>query len=58
MTVGLSPCYKCKNYKGRATCAAFKEQIPIEIFEGKNDHRKPYPGDNGIQFEPIEEPEP
>lgn len=26
--------------------------IPDEIWEGKNDHKKPYPGDHGIQFEP------
>ncbi len=31
-------------------CKAFK-QIPLEIWEGKNDHTKPYPGDNGIIFQ-------
>jgi len=35
-------------------CKAFKE-IPMSIWEGKNDHTEPYKGDNGIRFEPIEQ---
>lgn len=31
-------------------CDAF-DRIPDDIWEGKNDHRRPYPGDRGALFE-------
>ena len=39
---------------GPLGCAAFSEPpgIPDAIFDNHFDHRKPYQGDNGIQFEP------
>jgi len=55
-------CDRCKHYnvdnslpmKGGQKCAAFPDGIPDEIWLGKNDHTKPYPGDHGIQFEKAE----
>jgi hypothetical protein len=44
-------CNKCKNYKSGYKCRAF-EEIPNEIWQGKNDHRLPFEGDNGILFSP------
>ena len=35
-------------------CEAFGDEIPGEVLAGRNRHLKPYPGDNGVQFEPIE----
>jgi hypothetical protein len=33
-------------------CAAFFDGIPHEILFSQADHRKPYPNDHGILFEP------
>ena len=34
-------------------CEAFPYGIPEPILNNEFIHTKPYPGDNGIQFEPI-----
>ena len=59
MNILFIRCYLCKSFTGKIKdvenigCMAFPDGIPDHIKNGKNDHRKPYPGDNGIQFEPI-----
>jgi len=47
-------CLSCKHNTDIGVCKAF-EYIPDDIWYGKVLHRTQYPGDNGIQFEPIEE---
>ena len=51
-------CALCKHYQpekgefGR-TCKAYPndDSIPLEIWLGKNNHKKPFSGDHGIQFQ-------
>lgn len=47
-------CLYCKHLISgtEEKCDAFPDGIPYEIWKGDNDHKKPYPGDHGIQFEP------
>lgn len=53
MTIISPTCGLCSHYINGRTCKAFQDGIPPEIWLGKNDHTKPYPGDNGIQFEKV-----
>lgn len=59
MKIEFINCLNCLNYIGKKknslnqTCKAFPNDIPDILFSGINKHRKPFPGDNGIQFEPI-----
>ena len=49
-------CNRCHHVSTTGmTCKAFRRAIPVEILTGEFDHRKEYPGDRGIRFEPREE---
>lgn len=50
-------CPVCVHYQGELKCAAFPNGIPQSIITGRRDHSKPYPGDNGIRFQPVPEEE-
>lgn len=51
-------CIACRHLDGdkapERTCPAFPKGIPDDVWEGEIDHRKPYPGDNGVRFESRE----
>lgn len=46
-------CMECKHRdkKNPAVCTAFPKGIPLAILTNEVDHKKPYKGDHGIQFE-------
>lgn len=53
---GYSPCLHCTNFIDDVLaennhCKAFPNRIPDEIFMGRNLHKEPYPGDNGVLFD-------
>jgi hypothetical protein len=53
--IGPAPiCLNCKHFHQGGeglTCDAFPEGIPDDILTTDVEHRKPYPGDHGMQFE-------
>lgn len=58
MTFTVPQCFSCQHYQGyrehdyKYQCAAFPDGIPGDILMARVSHRKPYRGDQGIQFEP------
>lgn len=71
MCLKSGQCLFCKHYRGSGDnydpkCDAFPvpvkrkgqwsiSSIPMDIYRGEFDHTNPYPGDNGIRYEPKEE---
>lgn len=55
MTTPIIQCATCKHLRKDKKCNAFPNGIPEKILIGKNDHKKPYPGDNGIQYEELKD---
>ena len=59
----LPVCYKCKHFirddeSLYLKCKAFGDDvggIPSAIIDGENDHKEPYAGDSGIQFEQADD---
>lgn len=50
-------CTTCQHFYAKGeprTCSAFPDRIPAVIWRGDNTHRRPYPGDHGIQYEPLD----
>ena len=50
-----SQCVLCRRRTGVATCAAFPGGIPGSIRVNAHDHRRPWPDDGGIRFEPADD---
>jgi hypothetical protein len=57
-TIAPPICIGCKHLQGDLRdpkCSAFPSGIPNEILLSKADHRKPFPGDGGVTFDPKDE---
>jgi hypothetical protein len=59
MSFETPACLDCKHYHRSDSgpvafaCDAFPDGIPDEILLHRNPHTAPFPGDHGLQFEPI-----
>jgi len=58
MTTIISQCYWCEHNKEMGRCEVFGDaDIPNDVFFNVHDHKQPFHGDHGIQFEPEKEGE-
>lgn len=55
-------CFDCRHLDraalrgpGPERCRAFPDGIPTPILLMRHDHRKPWPNDRGIRFEPLDD---
>ena len=61
MTFRVPICVHCRHFRSNDLsgnfCAAFPDGdgIPAAIFDDGASHFAPFPGDHGIQFEPLDE---
>jgi len=53
--IAIPDCLYCQHSRlpGSKACDAFPDGIPDAILLGERTHRKPFPGDHGILFDPT-----
>lgn len=58
VAVASPTCFYCVHHSdmeiSERKCPAFPDGIPLEIWNGQNDHTSPYPGDNGFRFTSVQ----
>src|SRR5215469_11426343 len=52
-------CWTCERFRGLKpgkgfVCEAYPDQIPVDIIASVVDHRRPFKGDHGLQYVPVE----
>ena len=51
----VSQCTFCANRSPDGTrCKAFPRGIPADILYNRHDHTAPFPGDNGVLYQPVQ----